>query len=146
MRVCTSVICLLSLWFLCVWWKININLTYCPRLLPYVKLNVEKQLSSLKLKQSERQFRKLQFLTWHFLPCVFKTKLKNDLKILYYTRRINCRCPTCAFFVVKLSLDLCVLHLWWKLALGSSISFVCQERLQGLGEGLVLKVHIFVTS
>jgi len=83
--VCTSVICLLSLWFLCVWWKININLTYCPRFLPYVKLNVEKQLSSLKLKQSERQFRKLQFLTWHFLPCVFKTKLKKRPKntVLY---------------------------------------------------------------
>ena len=53
--------------FLCVWWKININLTYCSRLLPYVKLNVEKQLSSPKLKQSERQFRKLQILTWHLI-------------------------------------------------------------------------------
>ena len=53
--------------FLCVWWKININLTYCSRLLPYVKLNVEKQLSSPKLKQSERQFRKLQLLTWHLI-------------------------------------------------------------------------------
>ena len=66
-HVCTSVICLLSLWFLSVWWKININLTYCPCLLPYVKLNVEKQLSSPKLKQSERQFRKLQILTWHLI-------------------------------------------------------------------------------
>ena len=66
-HVRTSVICLLSLWFLCVWWKININLTYCSRLLPYVKLNVEKQLSSPKLKQSERQFRKLQILTWHLI-------------------------------------------------------------------------------